>query len=58
MRAEANPVSNVQSRRQPRGFGLLNTFLLTGGAALLVWGGLYVGKYGGRFDGEPARSGG
>lgn len=34
------------------GFGLLNSFLLTGSAALLVWGGLYVGKYSGRFDGN------
>lgn len=32
------------------GFGLLNNVLLTGAAALLVWGGLYVGKYSGRFD--------
>lgn len=52
MRAEAKPFSTAPCRRQPRGFGLLNTFLLTGGAALLVWGGLYVGKYGGRFDGD------
>ena len=34
------------------GFGLLNSFLLSGAAVLLVWGGLYVGKYGGRFDGD------
>jgi mono/diheme cytochrome c family protein len=52
MRAEANPVFSAQSRRRQRGFGLLNSFLLTGAAALLVWGGLYVGKYGGRFDGD------
>lgn len=39
--------SNVHSR----GFGLLNGLLLVGSAALLVWGGVYVGKYGGRFDG-------
>ena len=52
MRAEANPVFPVQSRRRQRGFGLLNSLLLTGAAALLVWGGLYVGKYGGRFDGD------
>ncbi len=32
------------------GFGLLNTLLLIGSTALMVWGGLYVGKYSGRFD--------
>ncbi|HTH47031.1 MAG TPA: cytochrome c [Candidatus Limnocylindria bacterium] len=52
MRAEANPLLSVRSRRSSRGFGLLNSFLLTGSAVLLVWGGLYVGKYGGRFDGD------
>ncbi len=52
MRAEAHPIFSVRSRRQRRGFGLLNSFLLTGSAALLVWGGLYVGKYGGRFEGD------
>ncbi len=52
MRAEANPLFSVRSRRGQRGFGLLNSFLLSGAAALLVWGGLYVGKYGGRFDGD------
>jgi mono/diheme cytochrome c family protein len=36
--------------RSRAGFGLLNTLLLVGGAALLAWGGLYVGKYSGRFD--------
>jgi mono/diheme cytochrome c family protein len=40
------------SSNNSRGFGLLNTFLLTGSAALLVWGGLYVGNYSGRFDGN------
>ncbi len=34
------------------GFGLLNSLLLTGSAALLIWGGLYVGNYSGRFDGN------
>lgn len=52
MRAEANPIFSARSRRQRRAFGLLNSFLLTGSAALLVWGGLYVGKYGGRFEGD------
>lgn len=32
------------------GFGALNLTLLVGSATLLVWGGLYVGKYSGRFD--------
>lgn len=32
------------------GFGLLNSVLLTGSVGLLLWGGLYVGKYSGRFD--------
>jgi len=39
------------SKVHSRGFGLLNSLLLVGSAALLVWGGVYVGKYGGRFDG-------
>ncbi len=52
MRAEANTIFSVRSRRGQRGFGLVNSFLLSGAAVLLVWGGLYVGKYGGRFDGD------
>jgi len=35
-----------------RGFGLLNTFLVVASAALMVWGGLYIGRYSGRFDGN------
>lgn len=34
------------------GFGLLNSLLLTGSVGLLLWGGIYVGKYSGRFDGN------
>ena len=52
MSADANqPFSNADRRGQ-RAFGLLNTFLLVGSASLLLWAGLYVGKYGGRFDGD------
>ncbi len=34
------------------GFGSLNLSLLIGSASLLIWGGLYVGKYSGRFDSD------
>ena len=52
MSAAANqPFSNA-GRRGQRAFGLLNTFLLVGSASLLLWAGLYVGKYGGRFEGD------
>ena len=34
------------------GFGALNLSLLIGSASLLIWGGLYVGKYSGRFDSD------
>ena len=37
-------------RRMRRAFGSVDTLLLVGGAALLAWGGLYVGRYSGRFD--------
>lgn len=40
------------SPNNSRGFGLLNSLLLVGSAALFIWGGLYVGKYSGRFDGN------
>jgi nitrite reductase (NO-forming) len=44
--------SNSRSRAAGlrRGFGTVDTLLLLGGAALLAWGGLYLGKYNGRFD--------
>lgn len=39
-----------RSRSLRRGFGTVDTLLLVGGATLLAWGGLYVGRYSGRFD--------
>lgn len=39
-----------RSRSLRRGFGTVHTLLLVGGATLLAWGGLYVGRYSGRFD--------
>lgn len=41
---------SLRSRSLRRGFGTVDTLLLVGGAALLAWGGLYVGRYSGRFD--------
>jgi mono/diheme cytochrome c family protein len=52
MSAEANQFSPNADRRAHRAFGLLHTFLLTGSASLLLWAGLYVGRYGGRFEGD------
>jgi mono/diheme cytochrome c family protein len=42
--------SSTKGNRRQGGFGTLNLVLLAGSLALFVWGGLYVGKYGGRFD--------
>ncbi len=36
--------------RSKAAFGAVNLSLLLGSASLLIWGGLYVGKYSGRFD--------
>lgn len=43
-------ISPFASRGRTTGFGALNLTLLIGSASLLIWGGLYVGKYSGRFD--------
>ena len=52
MSEDANQLPPINAPRGERGFGLLETTLLLGCAALLVWGGLYVGNYSGRFDGD------
>ena len=39
-----------KSGRSTAAFGAVNLALVLGSASLLVWGGLYVGKYSGRFD--------
>lgn len=52
MSADAKQSSPSQSSRAERGSGLVEAVVLLGSAALLVWGGLYVGSYSGRFDGS------
>lgn len=52
MSADAKQPSPNAAPRGWRAFGLLHTFLLAGSASLLLWAGLYVGKYGGRFEGD------
>jgi len=41
-----------QSNQEQRGVGLLDTVLLVSSVALVAWGGIYLGHYGGRFDGN------
>jgi len=52
MSADAKHSSPSRSSRSERGSGLIETVVLLGSAVLLVWGGLYVGSYSGRFDGS------
>ena len=52
MSADAKQSSPSRSSRAERGSGLIETVVLLGSAALLAWGGLYVGSYSGRFDGS------
>ncbi len=37
---------------QTRGMGVLETVILVGSLGLIAWGGVYLGHYGGRFDGS------
>ena len=44
--------SSSKTRSHQRGFGTVDTVLMVGSAALILWGGLYVGRYSGRFDAD------
>ena len=44
--------SSSKTRNRRRGFGTVDTVLMVGSAALILWGGLYVGRYSGRFDAD------
>ena len=52
MSADAKQSFPSRSSRSERGSGLIETVVLLGSTVLLVWGGLYVGSYSGRFDGS------
>lgn len=42
----------TRNQSSDQGVGLLDTLLLVSSVALVAWGGLYLGHYGGRFEGN------
>jgi len=45
-------VNTLVTKGARRGLGTLDVILLVSSVALVAWGGIYLGHYGGRFDGQ------